>query len=107
MSQETSDGWDFDDAVEEGGGLFQGPGVIVVEVAYDFLAEFFWDGEDGCLRHDALASTPEGATPRVLPEHRIDGLSIKTSRVGLDLELAQSFGMLVMRDLFPSWMLQS
>lgn len=33
MSQEAVDGWDFDDAVEEGGGLFQGPGVIVVEVA--------------------------------------------------------------------------
>ena len=105
MSEKAFDGWNFDDAVEEGGGLFKGPGVIIVEVAYDFLAEFFWDGEDGCLRHAALTRTLEGVTPRLSPEHRIDGLSVQTSQDGLEVELAQYFDMLGIGDLFSSWIL--
>lgn len=63
-SQEAFDGWNFDDAVEEGGGLFQGPGVVVVEAAYDFLAQLFWDGGDGRWKHDALPRHLDAAVSR-------------------------------------------
>ena len=49
--EEGFDGGDLDDAVEEGGGLFQGPGVVVFEVAGDFLPDLFGQGGEGCGRH--------------------------------------------------------
>ena len=65
-SQEASDGWNFDDTVEESTGLFQGPGVVIAEIACDFLADLLWNGQDCRWTHDALTRHLGAAKFRVL-----------------------------------------
>ena len=55
-SQEAFDGWDFDDTVEEATGLFQGPGVVIVEIAGYLLADLFWNCQDCRWTHGALTN---------------------------------------------------
>ena len=69
-SQEAFDGWNFDDTVEEATGLFQGPGVVIAEIACNLLADLFWSCQNCRWTHRGLTRHLGAAKSSVLRWHK-------------------------------------